>query len=167
MWTKFKQNLILGLTFAQRYKIGTDLDINGKLFLRGKVKKIANSLKTNESGQWTKASLKISTNGQNEIEPKTCLITTIAVTIPPHHISIVQLKAINQAINTKFTSETLLEIEENPFLTIVHSELVLVVTLQRLGFQVPDTSMVVLWNSRGQNLIQKQNMTISYFKEFK
>ena len=49
---------------------------------------------------------------------------------PSHHISPVQLKAINQAISTKFLSETPLEIEENPILTIEQPELVLMLTLQ-------------------------------------
>ena len=74
----------------------------------------------------------------------------------PHHISLVQPKATNQAINT-FPSEALLEIEEKS-LTIEQTELVLTTTLQRLGSQVPDTYMVVLWNPRGQNLILKWNM---------
>ena len=69
---KLKQNLILGLNFAQRYKIGIDWDINGKLFLRHKVKKIATSLKTNDFGQKTVALLKMSTHRQNETEPKPC-----------------------------------------------------------------------------------------------
>ena len=68
--TKLKQNLILVLNFAQRYKIVIDWDINGILFLRCKGKRMTTSLKTNDSGQWTMASLKISPNGQNEIEPK-------------------------------------------------------------------------------------------------
>ena len=33
MCTKLKQNLIVGLSFVQRYKIGIYWDINGKLFL--------------------------------------------------------------------------------------------------------------------------------------
>ena len=49
--TKLKQNLILGLHFAQRYKICIDWDINRKLFLRCKGKKIPTYLKTNDSGQ--------------------------------------------------------------------------------------------------------------------
>ena len=49
--TKLRQNLILGLNFAQRYKIGIDRDMNGKLLLRHEGKKIATSLKTNDSGQ--------------------------------------------------------------------------------------------------------------------
>ena len=96
--------------------------------------------------------IKISMNGQTEIESKTHhLNTMITVTIPAHHISIVPLKAINQAININCTSETLLEIEENPFLMIEQSELVIEPTLQRLVSQVPDTYMAVLWNPRGQN----------------
>ena len=46
--TKSKQNLILGLDFAQRYKIGIDWYINGKLFLRHEGKKRKTSLKTND-----------------------------------------------------------------------------------------------------------------------
>ena len=84
-----------------------------------------------------KASLKISTNRQTEIEPKTCIITITTVAIPPHQISIVPLKATNQAINAKFTSETLLEIEGNPFLTKEQPALVLVHTLQRLASPSP------------------------------
>ena len=57
--TKLKQNLILGLNFAQRYKIGIYWDINGKLFLRTKGKNIATSLKTSDSGQLTIVSLNI------------------------------------------------------------------------------------------------------------
>ena len=112
--TKLKQQLILGLDFAQRYKMSIDWYINGKLFLRCKGKKIASSLKTNNSGQWMIASLKLSTVKQNETELKIHLITTKTVTIPPHHVSLVQLKVTNQAINTKFPSEALLEIEKNP-----------------------------------------------------
>ena len=37
--TKLKQNLILGMDFAPRYKIGIDWDINGKLFCRHEGKK--------------------------------------------------------------------------------------------------------------------------------
>ena len=66
--TKLKQNLILDLTFAQRYKIAIDWDINGNFFLICDDKKIATSLKTNDSGQWTIALLNILSDGQNEIE---------------------------------------------------------------------------------------------------
>ena len=38
-------------------------------------------------------------------------------------------------------------------------------TLQRLGSQVPDTYIAVLWNPSSKNLILKWNMTIGYVKE--
>ena len=150
---------------CSKIKNGIDWEIKEKLSLRCKDKKIATSLKTNNSGQQTIASLKISTDEQNETEPKICLIITTTVTIPPHHISFVPLKVINQAINTRFPSEALLEIEENPFLTIEQPELVLMPTVQRLGSQVPNIYMAVLWHPIGQNLILKWNMTIGYIKE--
>ena len=58
MCTELKQHLILGLDFAQRYKIGIDWDINGKLFLKCRGGKKASSMKTINSGQWMIASLK-------------------------------------------------------------------------------------------------------------
>ena len=79
------------------------------------------------------ASLKISTSKQNETEQKLHSITTNTVTILPHHISLVPLKAINQAKNTKFPSEALFKIKEDPFLTIEQPGLVLIPTLQNLG----------------------------------
>ena len=57
--TKLKQHLTLGCDFTQRCKIGIDWDINGKLFLRHEGKKIASSLKTNNTGQQMISSLKI------------------------------------------------------------------------------------------------------------
>ena len=80
-------------------------------------------------------------------------------------MSLVPLKAINQAINTKCPTDTLPQIEENPFLAIEQHVLVLMPILQRLGSQVPDTYMSALWNPGGHNLILKWNMTIGYVKE--
>ena len=57
------------------------------------------------TGQQRIASLKISTDEQSEMEQKIHLITTNTVTMPLHHISLIPLKAINQAINTKFSSD--------------------------------------------------------------
>ena len=131
--TKLKQKSILGLSFAQRYKIGIDLDINEKLFLRHEGQKIATSLKTNDYGQWTIALLKISTNGKNEIDSKICLITTTTVQIPPQDISLVPLKVINQSIKYKISIRNNTIIEEHPLLMLKLPKLVLLPTLQRLG----------------------------------
>ena len=65
-------------------------------------------------------------------QQKIHLIVSNTVTIPPYHASLVPLKAIHQATNMKFPSETLLEIEENLFLTIEQPELVLIPTVQKL-----------------------------------
>ena len=60
------------------------------------------------------------------------------VPILPHYLSLVPLKAINWAINTKFPPDTLLEIEENPFLMT-----------QKLGLQASNPYIAVLWNPGG------------------
>ena len=90
------------------------LDMNRKLFLRHEGKKTDSSMTTNDLRHWMIASLKISTDKQNEAEQRLCLITKNTITIPPYHISPVPLKAINQAINTKIKSEALLEIGIKP-----------------------------------------------------
>ena len=83
-------------------------------------------------------------NRSNETEQKLHLITTNTVTIPPYDISLLPLKALNQAINTKTKAEALLEIEENSFLTIEQLELLLIPTVQKLGSREPDAYMAVL-----------------------
>ena len=67
---------------------------------------------------------------KNETEQKLHLVTTKTVTIPSHHVSFVSLKAIDQPIDIKFPSVSLLEIEENKFLIIEQPELVLITTVQ-------------------------------------
>ena len=49
--TKLKQHVILGLDFTQRYRIGLDWDMYGKLFMRCEGNKIATSMKTNNIEQ--------------------------------------------------------------------------------------------------------------------
>ena len=62
---KLKQHLILGLDFAQRYRIGIDWDMYRKLFLSCEGKKIATSMKTYNPEHWTIASLDILAGKQN------------------------------------------------------------------------------------------------------
>ena len=47
------------------------------------------------------------------------------VSLPPDHICIAQMKAINQVINNNFRPNALREIEETPFLAIEQPDLVL------------------------------------------
>ena len=70
----------------------------------------------NNLEQWTIASLETSAGKQNETDQKLCLITNNTVTIPPYHISIAPLKAINWTIKNNIKPNAL--IEENPFLAI-------------------------------------------------
>ena len=77
VYTKLKHHLILGLDFAQRYRIGIDLDKYGKLFLICECKKIATSMKTNNPEQWTIASLEIPAGKQHKTNQKLHLLTNI------------------------------------------------------------------------------------------
>ena len=62
--TKLKQHPILGLDFTQRYRIGIDWNIYGKLFLRHEGKKTATSMNTNDLEQWKTTSLETPVNNQ-------------------------------------------------------------------------------------------------------
>ena len=103
-------------------------------------------MKTNDTEQWTIASLEIQAGKQNEMDKKLHLITNNAVTILPYDTSTAPLKAIKQAINNNFTPNGLIEIEVNPFLTIEQPELILIPMLQKLGSQTLDVYMAVLGN---------------------
>ena len=87
------------------------------------------------------------------------------VTIPPYHISIVPLKSINHALSSNIKPNTLIEIEEKPFLSIEQLDLIITPMLQRLGLRIPNVYMAVLWNPGGQVIILKRNTTISYARE--
>ena len=75
------------------------------------------------------------------------------------------MKAIYHVINNNINPNTLIEIEENPFLVIEQQDIVPIPMLQKLGCHVPDVYMAVLWNPGGQTVILKRNMTIGYVKE--
>ena len=77
------------------------------------------------------------------------------VTIPPYHISIIPLKSIKHALNNNIKPNTLIEIEENPFLSIKQPDLIFIPMLQKLGLRIPDVNMAVLWNLGGQAVILK------------
>ena len=79
-------------------------------------------MKTYNLEQWTKASLEISAGKLNETEQKLLFITNNTVTVPPYHISIAPLKAINHVINSNNKPNTLIKLE-NPFLAIEQPDL--------------------------------------------
>ena len=60
------------------------------------------------------------------------------------------LKANNHVVNNKIKPNTLIEIEENPFLAIEQLDLALILLLQKLGPQISNVYMALLWNTGGQ-----------------
>ena len=137
----------------------------GKLFLRHEGKKIATPMKTNNLEQWTIASLEISEGKQNKTGQELCLITNNTVTVPPYHISIALLRAINHVINNTIKSNSFIEKEENPFLFREQPDLILMPVLQKLGPQRPNVCMALLWNPDCETVILKRNTVIGCVRE--
>ena len=59
----------------------------------------------------------------------------------------------------------MLEIEENPFLSIKKQSITVVPVQQKLGLRIADKLMGILWNPGGHTINVKRNTTISYAKE--
>ena len=137
----------------------------GELFLGHEGKKIATSMKANDLEQQMTVFLETPSGKQYETYQKLHLITNNTVTIPPYHISIASLKAINHTISKNIKPNTLIKIEENPFLAIEQQDIVLIPILQKLGPRVPNVYMAVLWNPGGYPVTLKRNMTISHVRE--
>ena len=74
------------------------------------------------------------------------------------------MKSINHVLSSNIKPYTLIEIEENPFLSIEQSGMIILV-LWKLGLRIPDAYMAVLWNPCGQPIILKRNTTFSYSRE--
>ena len=49
-------------------------------------------------------------------------------------------------------TDTLLEMEENPFFTIEHPNVTIISALQKLGNRTPDKFMAILWNPGGDSI---------------
>ena len=119
-------------------------------------------MKTNDLEQQTLAFLEAPSGRQHETDRQTTFITNKTVTMPPYHISIAPLKAINHVISNNIKSTTFIEIEGNLFLAIEQLDLVLKPMLQKLWHRIAKVYMVVIWNPGGQTVKLKRNTTISY-----
>ena len=108
---------------------------------------------------------KIPQSKKHETDQKLYLITKNTVTLPPYHISIAPLKAINYAISTYIKPNSLIYVQENTFFSIEQPDLVIIPMLQKLGTRIPDVYITVLWNPGGQTVILKRSMTISSIEE--
>ena len=103
------------------------------------------------------------TNKQ-ETDDKICVMTKSTVTLPPHHISIVSLTAINYP--GKVHTDILLGMKENPFFTIKQQNITIIPALQKLDNRTPDKFMAVLWNPGADSISIKRNTTIGYMKNW-
>ena len=92
-------------------------------------------------------------------------MTNHIVTIQPYCISIIPLKSVNHSLRHNIKPSTIIEIEENPFLSIEQPDMIIIPKFQKLGLRIPDVYMVALWNPGGQPVMLKRNITISYAKE--
>ena len=87
------------------------------------------------------------------------------VTAPHYHISIIPLKPVNNTFVSNLQPNTLLEIEENPFLSIEQANITIILVQQKIGCRIPDQFMAVLWNPGGHTISLSRNTTIGYAQE--
>ena len=113
------------------------------------------------------ASLETSLDEKQVIDKRTCIVANHTVTIPCYHMSVTPLKQVNYTCDTNLNSNTLLEIEESPFLSIEQPNMMIIPVLQKLELRIPDEFMAMLWNPGGQAIILKRNTTFGYAKEFR
>ena len=84
-------------------------------------------------GQWTKAFLERPSCKPQEAGQKLHLMTSHTITVTPYHVSIIPLKSINHVLSSNIKPNTLIEIEENAFLSIEQSDLKIIPMLKKLG----------------------------------
>ena len=122
-------------------------------------------MKMTEPDERTIAFLETPSDKPPETYKKLCLMTSHTVTIPPYHISIVPFKSVHHALSSNIKPNTLIEVEENPFLSIEQLDMIIIPMLQKLGLRIPDVYTAVLWNQGGQVRILKRNTIIGYVRE--
>ena len=86
---KLKQPLIIGLDFAQRYKLGVDWNTSGTLSLWLDWWKIASTMKKASIERHVMTIQEPKLTIEHERDEKMCVVTRITVALPPHHITIV------------------------------------------------------------------------------
>ena len=91
-------------------------------------------------------------------------MTNHSATIPLYHVSIIPLQPVNYTSGINLQPNTLLEIEENPFLSIKQLSITITPVLQRLGLRIPDNFMAILWNPDGHTITLNRKTIISYAK---
>ena len=112
--TKLKQPLIIGLDFAQRYRLGVDWDMTGTpyLYMTWMMENGYGLKKGNTARQVMSINWPYWVDKQVLCE-RIWVTTKSTVTPPPHHSSIVPFTSTNYTNETY--ADTLMEMEENPF----------------------------------------------------
>ena len=100
---------------------------------------------------------------KQDMKEKTHEVATHTATFPPHHTSIVPLTSTHYTWNIQ--TDTLLEIEANPFSLIKQTKITIIPALKRLHSRTPDKFMAILWIPGGHFISIKKNMTIYYIKD--
>ena len=91
--TKLKH--ILGLEFAQRYKLGVDWDASGTLCLSLDGWEIATAMKKGNTEKQVMTMNEIKLTDKQKGNEKICVVTKHTVTLPPYHCTIVPLTPVN------------------------------------------------------------------------
>ena len=84
------------------------------------------------------------------------VVTKSTVTLPLHHIAIVSLTPIHYP--DKIHTNTVLEIEDNPFFCIEQRNITIIPPVQNLDNRTPDKFMAILWNPGGHSIRIKRNI---------
>ena len=92
------------------------------------------------------------------------MVTKHTGALPPYHISIIPFIAIHH--REIMPTNTLLEIEENPFFSIEQPNITIIPTLQKLESKTPNKFMAILWNPGGHSITINKNTTIGYVKNW-
>ena len=114
-----KQPLLFGMDFAQSYKIRIDTDHTGASYLWYKRRKLMSGWHNGAMPQYVTRSTNHITN--MDTKPNglgTRLVTTMTVTIPPHHMTVIPVApSFHPVCSVNITTE-LIEVIENPLLYI-------------------------------------------------
>ena len=127
-----KQPLLFIKDFAQCYKIGIDWDHTGASYLQYKGRKLM-------SAWHSSAMLQCATGITNHITNMdttsnrlgTRLVTTMTMTIPPHHMAIIPVASSLHSLCSTNITTGIIEVIENPLLYIKQPYLCFIDTLHR------------------------------------
>ena len=141
-----QQPLLLGMDFAQNYRIDIDWGQNNVSYLRHKGRKVksvwpSSTILDSETSHVTDANMILVTDGLG-----VRLITPTIVTIPPHMIVMIPLEPPLRAIHCKIVNAELFEIIGNPLSSLKQSCLLILHTHHKFDTRYPEQYVVIVVN---------------------